>query len=470
MKEKVSRKTTVFEAYLAVIFMLTVICLGSVVFKMNVNIMLVICIAFNMFMCWRCNVSLDAMIKAINDRIGSMGVFVLILMGIGFLIGSLMVAGTIPVLVAWLSQLVVPKYALVSCLVLVSILAFTIGSSFASLGTLGIVMFSVATLQGMDPAIAAAACICGANFGQYISPIADLPNLAASVNKTSIYQFMKDLSLPMGISFIISAVFYVVMGHGVASPDALNSVNALVANIYDHFNSNPLVILPIVVAIVLSIKKCHTLLVLYGSGFVAMLIGIFLQGFPIAEVINAAYDGFSTQVMFPGVTLHPIIETLLNRGGIVSMAGTCLFLLMILACVGLLEVMGSFEVIKETAFKKAENGGVLALVTTVFGMFFGLITCEPYSVIVVTSEVAREPYIKAGFEPRKVGIIAMACAQLTGYLVPWSVLAMYCVSVLGVSALAYAPYALLFTLMPIVILILSFLGIGNPKLAPEQKV
>ncbi len=445
MKEKVSRKTTVFEAYLAVIFMLTVICLGSVVFKMNVNIMLVICIAFNMFMCWRCNVSFDAMIKAINDRIGSMGVFVLILMGIGFLIGSFMVAGTIPVLVAWLSQLVVPKYALVSCLVLVSILAFTIGSSFASLGTLGIVMFSVATLQGMDPAIAAAACICGANFGQYISPIADLPNLAASVNKTSIYQFMKDLSLPMGISFIISAVFYVVMGHGVASPDALNSVNALVANIYDHFNSNPLVILPIVVA-------------------------IFLQGFPIAEVINAAYDGFSTQVMFPGVTLHPIIETLLNRGGIVSMAGTCLFLLMILACVALLEVMGSFEVIKETAFKKAENGGVLALVTTVFGMFFGLITCEPYSVIVVTSEVAREPYIKAGFEPRKVGIIAMACAQLTGYLVPWSVLAMYCVSVLGVSALAYAPYALLFTLMPIVILILSFLGIGNPKLAPEQKV
>ena len=169
---RIQRRPSLAETGITILFMLAALIVLYAVIGMDLKITLLLVLVFNVFMAWRCGVSFKAMEKAIGDRIGSLAFFMLVLLGIGFLIGTFLCSGTIPVLVVWLVELINPKIVLLLCLVLPSILALAVCSSFAAMGTLGIIMFSVATMVGIPPAMAAAACICGANFGQYFSPLA----------------------------------------------------------------------------------------------------------------------------------------------------------------------------------------------------------------------------------------------------------------------------------------------------------
>jgi len=68
----------------------------------------------------------------------------------------MMISGTAPALVNWLSKLIAPKFILLLSFLLTGIMSSLIGSSFATMGTLGIVMFSTATAQGIPAGMAAA--------------------------------------------------------------------------------------------------------------------------------------------------------------------------------------------------------------------------------------------------------------------------------------------------------------------------
>ena len=247
-QKKLHRAPTVFEAVFTIVCMIAVIGIGNGVLKFDLKMMLVVCTAINMLMAWRCHASWQEVQDGIVAKITSMGGCFLILLGIGFLIGSCMISGTMPLLVSWLAGLISPKYCLVLSFILLSILAVAIGSSFAAMGTLGVVMFSVADLQGIPVGMAAAAVICGSWFGQYISPVADVVNCAAQINEMSTYELIKDMIKPLGIATVITIIWFFVLGLNNTgySADSMEKVNAFVADVNANFNTNPILILPIV--------------------------------------------------------------------------------------------------------------------------------------------------------------------------------------------------------------------------------
>ena len=60
-------------------------------------------------------------------------------------------------------------------------LIMIIGTSSATMGTIGVIMLGVATIQGINPGIAAAAVISGSFIGQVCSLLADMVNYNASI-------------------------------------------------------------------------------------------------------------------------------------------------------------------------------------------------------------------------------------------------------------------------------------------------
>lgn len=462
---KERRRATVLEAYGSIVVMLLLICIGNVLLGFDLKMMIVFSIVFNMLICVRCHLGWSGIEEAIANQIKGMASFLIVMMGIGFLVAGCMVSGMIPLMIAWLSRLISPNVVILLCLIFCSVVAFCIGSVFATIGTIGAVMFSVATLLGANPAIAAAACICGANFGQYISPVADLPNFTASVNKMSTMEFVKSYLPYFGIAFVLTAIFYAVMGRGTAAGvDTAEKVRPIVDIVMANFKPSPLVFLPMIIALVLSVLKFHSMIVVFAAGFVGFILGIVLQGFPFADCINAGYNGFSSDVFLPGVELPDVLYNLLNRGGILSMADTLIFIYLVLVCVSLFDAMGAFDVLRATAFGKAKNPFSLTFMTLVFGTFFGLVTCEPYATVLVTTEVANKPFEQAGYDPKKCAILSNAAAEISAYMAPWSFMAIYLASSLGVTPIQYIPYAALFYLVPVVILVLTFIGFGNKKL------
>ena len=470
-QKKLHRAPTVFEAVFTIVCMIAVIGIGNGVLKFDLKMMLVVCTAINMLMAWRCHASWQEVQDGIVAKITSMGGCFLILLGIGFLIGSCMISGTMPLLVSWLAGLISPKYCLVLSFILLSILAVAIGSSFAAMGTLGVVMFSVADLQGIPVGMAAAAVICGSWFGQYISPVADVVNCAAQINEMSTYDLIKDMIKPLGIATVITIIWFFVLGLNNTgySADSMEKVNAFVADVNANFNTNPILILPIVLAIVLSIMKLPTVLVLFGSGFLALIMGVIFQGYPIADVISGAYQGFSSDVFLQGVELSNELTTLVNRGGMFSMADGMFFLFCALACVGTLDVIGVFDVIQKLIFRDIKNPGVLNLVSMLAILLFGVVTADPYPPVIISRDLLKEPFEKAGYDSKKAGIISLCGCLLTTMFLPWSFCAYYSGNVYGVTIGQFIPYAILFPLMPIIVVVLSFLGIGNKKLENTAK-
>ena len=468
---KTKRQATTFEAYLAMLVMLVFIGVGNVLLGMDLYMMLLLSIVFNIIICFRCHLTFEDMKKAIGDRVGFMATFCLILLGIGFLVSSFMMSGTIPVLVAWLAGMIDPKLVILLCFIFNSILSLIIGSSFATVGTMGVIMMSVANLLGVDVAVAAGACISGAMVGQYMSPIADVTNLATQLHKISMARYLKDMLPNALISFIIASVIFAIVGHSVVpASDAAASTTSFINAVNSHFNTSILVLLPIVVVAVLSFLKFDALIVLYGSAFISMLMGVFLQGFSFKDCINAGNGGFSAATMIGDAQLPDVLLALVNRGGISSMGGTIVFVVFIMSIIALLEAMGALDVLRRTAFRVRENAsaGRLALQTTIFSTVFGIVTCEPYINIIVTTEVARSSYVKAGIDPRKIATLCNGPALATGFLLPYGFCAIYVSSVLGVKPLEMAPWAIMVLLVPVVGVILAFLGTNNSKLSENK--
>ena len=465
-EKKAVKKPSIVQAYGTIVFMLIVIGLGNGKFGLDLKMMLIVCTAFNMIMAAVLHHSWQDIQDGIVNKITSMGGCFLILLGIGFLVGTFMMSGTLPVLVSWLAGLISPRFIIVLSFVLCGILSLAIGSSFAVMGTLGVVMFSVANVQGLPVGITAAAVICGSWFGQYLSPVADVVNCAAASNNITTNQYIKDMSVPVGIAGVITLVFFMVLGmkYGQASADGMAGVNAFINDVKANFNTNWLVVLPLVIAIVLSLMKVNTIIVLFGSGFVALFEGVLIQGYSFKDCINAAYSGFTTDTFLPGVKLTDELSNLLNRGGIFSMGDCVLFLLCALACVGTLDVVGVFDVVQETLFKDTKSPRKLTGISMLAMLLFGVCTADPYPPAIVGADLLHQPYVKAGYDPRTAAVVSMSCGILTTMCLPWSFCANFSGSLYGATLGQFLPYAILFWLIPLIILIRSMFGIGVPKL------
>ena len=454
-KERPLRMPTSFEAYFTIAFMIVVIGVGASVFEANIKVLLLICAAVNILIAYRCGVTWEAIEKNIGETVGGLGSTIVIILLIGFVISSWMVSGTAPALVYWLSALISAKYIIVLSFVLTTIMSMLIGTSFATMGTLGIVMFSAGIAQGLPAGVVAAAVICGANVGQFLSPLADCVSFNAGVNKISIYKHIKLLSKPVMISVILSVVFFFFCGikftaTGIGSTE---SIELLRSEIAANFNVSMITILPLVLAIVLCFLKAPPAIALFSSGILALVIGTFVQGFGIVESIEAAWSGFNSS-MLGNANISENLANFLNRGGSFSMADSVLFMVLAMGAMGILEIAGVFKVIQNALFKNVTNAKHLTITTALFSSIFTVITTNSWTACAVTAEAMREPYIKAGNDPGPISAITAACTYMVEQFLPWAFLAIYSASVFGITVLDYVPWAVFFPLVAILTIVI----------------
>lgn len=470
MEEKKTRSLTKAQAIILFLAMMVILGIGSGFLGFELKMMVLVVVIILLLVGKYEGLTMGEMVEAYALRIKNMAPIFLILLGIGYLIAGFMMGGTIPGLVSWLTNLISPGIILVLSFVLVSILSGMIGSSFASIGTLGIIMFSVCIVQGVPAPLAAGAVICGANFGGIISPFNDNMNATPALYGMSSFDVIRKLALPVGIATILSIVYYAVQGLPYASGGGSGqseTVTELVGSINELFNVNVIVVIPLVLALVLALLKIDIIINLYVSGTVGMLLGIFVQGFPLKTCVNALYSGFNSENFFPGQELSESMGTLVNRGGMYSMADAICFLLIMFFMVSLLNQVGVFRVIQEMAFSHIKNPGVLTLASTLSCWVLMLVTLDGMPTGVVSKDMLENVYIKSGYDPKKIARIALASANWLGNWLPWAFCANYYAGVVGVSIWDCLPYMIFLPLPSIIIVILSFLGIGNEKL-PEK--
>lgn len=459
MKDNTQKKQPTFMFAMTVMVLIVVTLMGGLVFLksdphvlMIADIMIVTFAALMLGYKW--DEILESMVDGVNKAIGTLFFFFLI----GMTIGAWVLSGTVPALISYGFNILTPKLFLPAGLIICSITSLATGSSWSTAGTVGIALMGVGQGLGVPAPLTAGMIVSGSYFGDKMSPLSDTTNLAPTIAGTNIYEHIKAMLYTTIPAYLIALVVYTIMGleYAGAAMD-MERITTIQDSISGMFNLNPIVFLPLIVVLVTSYAKVAPIPGMMAGIVSSIPIAIFLQGKSLSDVISVLNYGFESR---SGLEL---VDTLLTRGGIQSMMWTFSMAVIALALGGVLSNTGILNAIVTKLVKLIKNPKYLPVATIITTFLVNLSMAEQYVSIVLTGELFREPYEKAGLEPRMLSRCLEEGGTLIAPLIPWNTCGAVIFAALGVSASEYAPYAILNWLNPLLGIVLPILGFSLLK-------
>ncbi|TCO71381.1 Na+/H+ antiporter NhaC [Marinisporobacter balticus] len=389
---------------------------------------------------------------------------VLILMVVGCIIGTWILAGVVPTMIYYGLKIISPGIFLIATCVICAIVSLATGSSWTTAGTIGIALLGVGAGLGIPAPIVAGAIISGAYFGDKMSPLSDTTNLAPAMAGSNLFDHIKHMVYTTGPSLIISCVLFGILGFKYAGKELdVALINSFLDTLSANFTINPLLLLPPVLVIAMVIFKVPALPGLIGGTILGGLFAFIFQGAGMTEIIHAAHYGFEAST---GVEA---IDSLLSRGGLDSMMWTVSLILLAMSMGGTLEKTGILHAIVEQLLKLAASTGSLVFITFVTCIFCNLTTGDQYLSIVVPGRMFKDAYDEKGLHPKNLSRCLEDFGTITSPFIPWNTCGNFMYTTLGIHPFAYAPYAFLNWLNPLVSIFYGYTGITMEKLPSTEK-
>ncbi|MDU6250254.1 MAG: Na+/H+ antiporter NhaC family protein, partial [Paeniclostridium sordellii] len=202
------KQPTVLQAITPILFMILALAVGYGYLKMKIEPIMVISAFFAAIIALKLGYTWEEMQKSIIDKIASALPATLILWSVGFLIGSLMFAGTVPMIIYYGVQLINPKFILVTAFISSALLSLVTGTSWGAAGTIGVAMMGIAGGLGVSLPATAGAVVAGAFFGDKLSPLSDTTNLAPMAAGSELYEHIKHMLYTTLPAAIVSLIVY----------------------------------------------------------------------------------------------------------------------------------------------------------------------------------------------------------------------------------------------------------------------
>ncbi len=413
-------------------------------------------------------------LKAIIAGISTAMAAILILLSVGGLIGTWLMAGTVPSLIYYGLELLNPHWFFAASCVICAIAALATGSSWTVAGTLGVALIGVAMGLGLSPAIAAGAIISGAYFGDKMSPLSDTTNLAPAVVETDLFTHIRHMAWTTGPSITLALLIFAALGLTADVPEESMALKNLMTTLDNEFNITPIALLPLVVVFFMAYRKVPPLpTILFGAllgGFLAIVLqpDVVLEFAASPELNNglaltkgvwlALSDGY---VSSTGVAE---VDDLLSRGGMSSMLVTIWLILTALAFGAVLEYAGMLKRLIESALKAAKSTGTLVLTVVLSCIGINVVAADQYIAIVLPGKMYKAEFQRRGLDPKNLSRVVEDSGTLTSPLVPWNTCGAYMAATLGVATIAYLPFAFFNLINPLVSIFYGFTGITIRRL------
>jgi NhaC family Na+:H+ antiporter len=388
---------------------------------------------------------------------------ILILFAIGIVIGSWIVSGTIPMFVYFGIKLVNPGYIYVLAFLVPIFFSILTGTSWGSVGTIGVVILGVATVINADLGIVAGAVIGGAYFGDKMSPLSDTTNIAALATDVDLYDHINSMMYTTLPSALIAAAIYFVLGFvypAEANTGDFARIEATTEGIRSIFNFNALLLLPVVIVLVGSLRRLPTIPVLLTSSLTACLLGAIIQNYNFGDIVQSVYKGFDTEMAIWAQSVPENISELFNRGGLYALNDAIIVAIFVFIFVGILDTTRAIPKLMERAFAFAKGRAEVILASLFSTGITNAMTGNQYATSFIVGEAFKDKYDRAGV-PRKVLSRSLEdYGTMIESLIPWHPTALFMVAVLGVSVGEYWNWQLLSLVNLAIAPLLAILGVG----------
>ena len=413
--------------------------------------------------------------KAIVKGISTAMVAILILLLVGGLIGTWILAGIVPTMIYYGLNILSPDYFYVASCLICAVIAISIGSSWTVAGTIGISLIAMAAALGLSLEITAGAIISGAYFGDKMSPLSDTTNLAPAVTGTNLFDHIEHMVWTTVPSLIIAAIIFLIIGLQSDSAAELSSLDTTLSILQSQFNLSLWLLLPLFIVFFMAVKKIPAIATIFIGGLLGGVFAIIFQSDKImvgvdsdlsstshvlTTVWSALFDGYQSN------SGNEVIDDLLSRGGMSSMLNTIWLIITALSFGAVLEHTGLLQRIVSSILSMVHSTGSLIASTVVTCIGCNILTADQYMAIVLPGRMYKVEFEKRGLDPRNLSRTLEDSATMTSALIPWNTCGAFMASTLGVATLAYLPFAFFNYLNPIISVIYGYTGF---KLIPLEQ-
>ncbi|MBM7586085.1 NhaC family Na+:H+ antiporter [Bacillus pakistanensis] len=402
----------------------------------------------------------SAMAKGIFYGIPS----ILILCLIGMLIGVWVLNGTVPTITYYGLHTLSPDLFLMSTVLICSIVSVVCGSSWSSIGTIGVSLMGVAYGLDISPAMTAGAIVSGAIFGDKISPLSDTTNLASATAKVNIYEHIKHMLWTTIPSFIITLAAFTAIGFFLdRGNEDNNQIETIINVLSDEFMITPITLMSPLLIIILAVKRMNPIPSLVIGLIVAILTTFYtVPNVAIGTIMETAHNGFVAET---GVEA---IDQLLSLGGLSSMLFGVSLIIISLAFGGIIQQIGIAHSIIEGIQKMLKSRGNVITSTVCSCLGINLTVGEQYLSIILPGQLFESAFKKVRLHPKNLSRTLEDAGTIIHPMIPWGVTGAFIMSTLNIG-MEYVPYVFISMITPVVAIIYGYTGIGLAPLQEEGK-
>lgn len=388
---------------------------------------------------------------------------IVIIILVGLIIGAWIGGGIVATMIYYGLKIITPSLFLVTICIICAIVTLAIGSSWSTMGTIGVAGMGIGVSMGIPAAMVAGAVISGAYFGDKMSPLSDTTNLAAGITETPLFTHIKHMVYTTIPGLIIALVVYFILGRQFAGTAVdIGNINSILSALESNFVISPWLLFVPLAVIVLVAKKVPALPALTIGVLLGWLCYVFIQGGSVADAVNTLHDGF---VISSG---NEMVDNLFNRGGIESMMYTVSLTIVAMIFGGIMEQVGMLQAIVNQILKVAKSAGSLIAATIVSAFFTNATASEQYISILLPGRMYAKAYRDKKLHSKNLSRALEDGGTVTSPLIPWNTCGVFIVATLGVSTFAYAPYAILNYTVPIISIFMAFFGLKVEFLSEQE--
>lgn len=238
-------------------------------------------------------------------------------------------------------------------------------------------------------------------------------------------------------------------------------IDGMVEALKGAFLISPIALLPIVVILVCSWRRLPAIPTLLLGAITAFAIYGIYHPSPDQLMLIPQYvmTGYVSNV---GIET---VDTLLSRGGIMSMMGAASMIILALAMGGLLVKLEVVNTLVTHLSHLVTSGTKLVISTALGSLLINFSVGEQYLSIILPGSTFKSLYKKLNVDMPVLTRTLADSGSAFNAVVPWGVSGTFIVGTLGLSSTAYVLYSFYPLLTPIVTIVVSALTMGKKKAA-----
>ena len=393
-------------------------------------------------------------------NIGSSMPACLILFMVGAICATWMQSGIIPTMIYYGLNVISARWFLLTACAISSLVSLCIGSSWTTIATVGVGLMGIGHTLGISDGWVAGAIISGAYFGDKISPLSETTNLASSMAGVPLFDHIRNMMKTTVPSISVTMVVFIIVGL-LSSPSAeatMDATQQMQSHLLDTFTISPLLFIVPLGVFYLIYKGLPAIIVLFLGALVAAVMMPFVQPQLVEAIVGAGKSGFTgglecvMRVVFGGVsyeTGNVGLNDLVSTSGMSGMLSTIWLIICSMCFGGAMEASGMLGTITESLLKMMRGRFKTVATTCLSCLFVNVAAGDQYLAIILPAKMYGEAFGKQNLEKKLLSRTVEDSGTVTSVLIPWNSCGMTQSTVLGVSTLVYAPFAIFCWLSPI---------------------